>query len=68
MPQHVIVRAFDLARSGSCASLPALRAQLRLERYANNEVEPHLAGPLIQRQLKKLIEEANGQSSLGHPA
>ncbi len=49
-------RAFALARSGDCPTVPEIRSRLRREGY--EEVEAHLAGPMISRQLRELCEEA----------
>ena len=51
-----IERAFALARSGSCANVNEIRARLRAERY--DQVDAHLAGPAIARQLRELCVEA----------
>ena len=47
-----VERAFDLARSGDCRTLPDLVAALKRERHES--VEAHLAGPSIRRDLKRL--------------
>ena len=49
-------RAFDLARSGSYATVNDIRMQLRAERY--DQVDAHLSGPSIARQLRQLCVEA----------
>jgi hypothetical protein len=49
-------RAFELARSGECASTAEIRARLKRERF--DSVEAHLQGPSINRQLRLLCEEA----------
>ena len=49
-------RAFALASSGSCATVNDIRVQLRAERY--DQVDAHLAGPAINRQLRQLCVEA----------
>jgi hypothetical protein len=49
-------RAFVLARSGSCASVGEIRLTLKRERF--DQVEAHLAGHAIGRQLRRLCEEA----------
>jgi hypothetical protein len=54
-------RAFALARSGSCASVADIRSTLKKERY--DQVEAHLAGPSVGRQLRTLCEEARRQSA-----
>ena len=51
-----VERAFDLARSGDCRSLPDLVAALKRERH--EAVEAHLAGPSIRRDLKRLLQAA----------
>lgn len=53
-------RAFALARSGTCASVQEIRQQLRVERF--DQVDAHLVGPSIARQLRQLcIEARQGQ-------
>jgi len=49
-------RAFDLARSGDYASVADIRQQLKRERY--DQVEAHLAGHSINRELRALCEAA----------
>jgi hypothetical protein len=51
-----IERAFALARSGTCANLHEIRLKLRAERY--DQVDAHLAGSAISRQLRELCIEA----------
>ena len=51
-----IERAFALARSGSCTSVQDIRVSLKRERFDN--VEAHLAGPSLARQLRALCEAA----------
>lgn len=49
-------RAFALARSGRFATVSDIRLALKRERFDN--VEAHLAGPSLVRQLRALCEEA----------
>lgn len=49
-------RAFELARSGRFASVSDIRLALKRERF--DQVEAHLAGASIARQLRGLMEEA----------
>lgn len=49
-------RAFDLARSGTCAGVGEIRLALKRERF--DQVEGHLAGHSINRQLRALCEAA----------
>ena len=55
--QTTLERAFALARSGSCATVNDIRLQLRAERF--EQVDAHLAGPAINRQLRQLCLEAS---------
>lgn len=48
-------RAFVLARSGDHATVADIRNQLKQERYDN--VEAHLRGPSLSRQLRKICDE-----------
>ncbi len=52
----IIERAFQLARSGAFTDLQSLSKRLEQERYES--VRAHLSGRSIQRQLRKLMEEA----------
>jgi hypothetical protein len=49
-------RAFDLARSGRFASVNDIRVTLKRERF--EQVEAHLAGFAIARQLRGLCNAA----------
>jgi hypothetical protein len=51
-----VERAFELARSGRCDSLPAIAAALKDERH--EAVDAHLAGPSIRKDLKRVWEKA----------
>ena len=55
-PPSTLERAFELARSGECANTAEIRARLKSERH--DQVEAHLQGPSINRQLRLLCEEA----------
>ena len=55
-PPTTLERAFDLARSGTCAGVPEIRLTLKRERF--DQVEAHLAGQSITRQLRALCEES----------
>lgn len=54
--QTTLERAFELARSGACASVSDIRQKLKAERF--DQVEAHLAGPAITRQLRDLCTGA----------
>ena len=49
-------RAFALARSGEYSSVKDIRLRLKSEGFS--QVEGHLSGQSINRQLRKLCEEA----------
>jgi hypothetical protein len=49
-------RAFTLAKSGEYASVDEIRQQLKRERF--DQVEAHLAGHSINRELRALCTEA----------
>ncbi|MDQ4088477.1 MAG: hypothetical protein M3177_10795 [Pseudomonadota bacterium] len=49
-------RAFALARSGACASVNDIRLRLKQERF--DQVDAHLAGPSLARQLRELCAGA----------
>jgi hypothetical protein len=53
---NTVERAFALARSGNCASVNDIRQRLRAERF--DQVDAHLAGPSLSRQLRTLCDEA----------
>ncbi len=56
IPPSTLERAFELARSGECASTAEIR--LRLKRERCDSVDAHLQGPAINRQLRLLCEAA----------
>lgn len=56
IPPSTLERAFELARSGEYANASEIRSQLKRERH--DQVEAHLQGPAISRQLRLLCEEA----------
>jgi hypothetical protein len=53
-PSTTVERAFALARSGA-RSIDEIRNKLRRERY--NQVEEHLAGASIRKQLQQSMTE-----------
>lgn len=46
-------RAFALANAGDCLTVTDIRSQLKREQYES--VDAHLAGSVIQKQLKARI-------------
>jgi hypothetical protein len=59
-------RAFALAQSGDYASVLDIRVQLRSEGF--EQVEAHLAGPSISRQLRALCDQARAARPANLPA
>ena len=55
----VVERAFELARSGDCASVAAIRLRLKTEGYGAGEISSHLQGRSIAGSLVKLCREAS---------
>ncbi|MBA2918308.1 hypothetical protein GON01_04885 [Sphingomonas sp. MAH-20] len=51
--QTTIERAFILAETGSCRTVADIRTQLKKEQ--RDSVDAHLAGSVIQRQLKERL-------------
>ncbi|MCJ8157793.1 hypothetical protein [Sphingomonas sp. LaA6.9] len=51
-----IERAYQLARSGTCASVQDIRQQLNHEHH--EAVEAHLLGPTIVHHLRELCQRA----------
>src|SRR5262245_54454905 len=47
-------RAFELARSGKCASMDEVRWRLRAEGYSTEQ----LIGPVLMQQLRELLQAA----------
>ena len=58
---NVVERAFELAQSGRFASVSEIKAELKRERFASAEVEPHLAGKLIQKQLRDALASCRAE-------
>ena len=58
-PATTLERAFTLARSGDYAGVADIRQQLKRERF--DQVEGHLAGHSINRELRTLCSAAQRQ-------
>lgn len=54
--KSTLERAFELAREGRCHSVEDIRKTLSREKYDN--VQAHLAGPAIAKQIRALIDGA----------
>ena len=53
-PPTPLERAFELARSGECADVAAIRDRLRKEGHSLH----HLTGPSLLKQLRELCQAA----------
>lgn len=51
-----VERAFQLAESGDCLEIPEIARQLKADQCDN--VDAHLSGSLIRKQLREAISEA----------
>jgi hypothetical protein len=58
MTKGTIERAFELA--STCEDLDAIRSTLRREGYSN--VDAHLAGRVIQTDLRKILKRSSEAS------
>lgn len=54
-----IQRAIELAKSGDFRGVTEIRARLKLERFPN--VEMHLSGAAIKKQLTELMKAARSE-------
>ena len=52
---RLLERGFQLARAGTCHSVTEIKARLKAEGFSTSEIEMHLSGKLIQKQLKQQI-------------
>lgn len=65
IPPSTLERAFELARSGECATVDEIRQRLKAERF--DQVEAHLAGHSINKQLRALCETAQRDAARDEP-
>ena len=66
MTTHIVERAFQIARTGTCRSVNDLRRALRLERYAG--IEQTFQGKSIRDELRAVMAAARrgiGQGEIG---
>jgi hypothetical protein len=59
MSLHILERAFELAQSGDCTTIDDIRRRLKTESYA--QVDAHLAGATVRRQLLDLCKAARAE-------
>jgi hypothetical protein len=55
--KQIVLRAYQLARSGTCASLKDIEERLRSEGFHPVSIQEGLAGPALRANLTKLCEE-----------
>jgi hypothetical protein len=60
MSLGTIERAFELAQSGHCATVDDIRRNLKGEGFA--QVDAHLAGATVRKQLLELCRQARAES------
>lgn len=63
--KSTVERAFELAREGRCHSIDDIRRTLSREHYDN--VQAHLAGPMVARQMRALIDDARARDAQQPP-
>ena len=61
MELNILERAFELARTGECGSIDDIRRRLKTERYS--QVDAHLSGATLRRQLLDLCREARADGN-----
>lgn len=67
MPQTgTVARAFDLAKGGTCRNITDIRTRLVKEGYGN--IQAHLDGRAIKRQLTTLIKAGLTEAAPAGPA
>jgi hypothetical protein len=54
--EGTVARAIELARSGACKRIEALRRKLKKEGYSM--INEHLSGPSLQKQLNAAMNAA----------
>jgi hypothetical protein len=59
--KQIVLRAYQLARSGKCAALGDIQDHLRAEGFHALSIEEHLAEPTLCADLERLCEEAKGK-------
>lgn len=62
---HVIERAYALANTGRFDSAQALGRRLRAEGYTRSEIQSHLSGGSISRDLNRIRRDARAARAAG---
>lgn len=58
-PGPLLERAFELAASGECRTMDDMNRALRKEGYLGHALRLH--GPIIHKQLQRLMDAAGGE-------
>ena len=61
--KQIVLRAYQLARSGTCTSLEDIEDRLRSEGFHPVSIQEDLAGPALGADLTMLCEEAQGRGT-----
>jgi hypothetical protein len=59
--KQIVLRAYQLARSGTCASLGDIEARLKSEGFHPVSIQEYLAGPALRADLTTLCEQGKSQ-------
>jgi hypothetical protein len=62
--KQIVLRAYQLARSGTCASLGDIEERLRSEGFHPVSIQEDLAGPALRANLTMLCEETKGRGTV----
>jgi hypothetical protein len=60
----LVLRAYQLARSGACASLGDIEERLRSEGFHPVSIQEYLAGSSLRANLTMLCEETKGRGTV----
>jgi hypothetical protein len=61
--KQIVLRAYQLARSGTCASLGDIEERLRSEGFHPVSIQEYLAGSALRANLTMLCEETKGRGT-----
>ena len=61
--KQIVLRAYQLARSGACASLGDIEERLRSEGFHPVSIQEYLAGSSLRANLTMLCEEMKGRGT-----
>lgn len=61
MADGTVLRAFELAREGTCKSISDIRRKLKAEGYS--AIDDHFSGPTMKKQLMNLLKSQQQTSA-----